>query len=216
MRHRLRNQRGNVGGWILTIIILILVAAGGYLTVLRFGILPAPPALAQQTWMKSFLPPAKETVDLENPAVSEADSYRQQLVFINGEKMALEARVKALEEQVSQLQQDIVTREDEIARLTDTINLASDQNITNVALVYENMDATDAASILSNLGADSASLILANMRESKAADVLAAMDETLATQITELMAGFTEHEAPPPPATQPPTQPPVMIDQGTD
>jgi len=173
--------------------------------------------LAQQSWMKPFLPPVVEAVDSANPVVSEADSYRQQLVLLNGDLMASEARAKALEEQVAQLQQDVTAREDEIARLTNTINLASDQNISNVALVYENMDATDAASILSNLGADSASLILANMRESKAADVLAAMDETLATQITELMAGFTEHEAPPPPATEAPvSQPPVTLNQGTN
>lgn len=214
MRYRTRNQKGNVVGWILTIIILILVMIGAYLTLLRFAIMPAPEFLKQQSWMKPFMPPEEEVTELERPVVSVEDSLRQQLVMKNGEVLSLEARVKTLEEQISGLEGEITAREDEIARLRDTINLASDQNISNVALIFENMDAVDAASILSHLGADSASLILANMRESKAADVLAEMEETLATQITQLIAGFTEREAPP--SSTPPATPPVIIDRNPD
>lgn len=191
MTHGFRNQKGSVGGWIITIIILVLVIIGGYLTAIRFGLLPIPEILLEQSWMATFIPPVEDIEELDRPVIDPEESLRQQLVLINGQLMAAEAQIKTLEEDVAELERQVTEREDEIARLRDTINLASDQNISNVALIYENMDASDAAKILSHLGADSASLILSNMRESKAADVLSEMDETLATQITQLMAGFT-------------------------
>jgi flagellar motility protein MotE (MotC chaperone) len=190
MMHPMKKQNGNAGLWIFWIIVVIGVVVFGYLLAVKSGIFPAPDALKDIPLMATFLPEEPEEDIGDTQEVTEVDSLKQQLVFINGEKMALEAQIRTLEQDVADLQSKVTEREDEIARLLSTINLAGDQNITNVALIFENMDPTEASDILSNLGADRASLILSNMRESKAADVLEEMDEMLATEVTELMAGF--------------------------
>lgn len=186
----MKKQNGNAGLWIFWIIVVIAVVVLGYLLAIKSGIFPAPEALKDQTWMATFLPEEPEENLGDTQEVTTVDSLKQQLVFLNGEKMTLEASIRTLEQQVADLQSQVTEREDEIARLLSTITLAGNQNVSNVALIFENMDPTEASDILSNLGADRASLILSNMRESKAADVLEEMDEMLATQVTELMAGF--------------------------
>jgi len=204
-------ERGGVGGWILVIFLVIVVGIGGYLFVLNRGWMEAPEALASQPWMSSILPKEEEALEDEAVEVSLEDTLRHQNLVLRGERDSALARITTLEQQLADKDRLVLEREDEIARLRDALNLAQDQNISNVALIYENMDPEDAAKFLSNLGPEKASLILAEMRESDAADVLSLMDETIATQITQIMAGFegelaevaSSTETPPPVSTGP-------------
>ncbi len=212
IRRMLLNERGSAWGWIFTIFIVIVVAIGVFLTLTRFAVIPAPSFLANQPWMASFLPPKEETPASEVPELPAEASLRNQLVALKTERDTAQGRITALEADIAAKDKLVKEREDEIARLRSTLDLASKQNVNKVALMYENMEPQDAAKILANLGAYSASLILGAMRESKSADVLALMDEALATEITQIMAGFKQSGSAPsqtgPPSGAGTVQPP--------
>jgi len=203
MKHK---ERGGVGGWILVIFLLVVVGIAGYLFVLNRGMMEAPEALASQPWMSSILP-QEEEVPEEVVEVSLEDTLRHQNLVLRGERDSALSRITAIEQQLADKDRLVLEREDEIARLRDVLNLAQVQNISNVALIYENMDPDDAAKFLGNQGPDKASLILGEMREGNAADILSLMDETLVTQITQIMAGFEGELAQVAPSTE--TPPPV-------
>jgi len=186
----LKNERGSAWAWIFTIFLLIVVGVGAYLTLIRFGMVEAPEALASMPGMSMFLPPQEEVEEGQPVAGTAEDILRMQNIQLIGERDTALARITALEQQLEEMQQLVKDREGEITLLQGALSLARDQNINNVALIFENMDPEDASIILSNLGAQKASLILSAMRESKAADVLALMDDTLATEITRIMAGL--------------------------
>ena len=196
------NQRGSVAGWIITIVILIVVAAVAFLMLTKYGKIPAPPFLATQPWMKTFLPPPAPEAPA-TPVVSVEANLRNQLVLVTGELEAAQGQVESQKQQLDDKDRTIQTKDDQIAKLQDAINLAANHNISNVALVYEAMDPKEASVILTNLGANEAALILGAMRSSKAADVLALIEPTLATQITSLMAGFKANPSAPAAPTAP-------------
>ncbi len=207
----IKNERGNAMGWIFTIILLIVVGIGAYLSLIRFSILPAPEALAEQSWMKTFLPPVDEDETTLEVEFSLEDNLRNQMLVLKSERDVAQTRITTLEQQLADQQSLVQEREDEIARLQNALNLAADRNIQNVSLIHENMDPKESAAILANMGAQSASLILGQMRESKAASVLEVMDEAIATEITEIMAGLTGEESETTPGSTPsePTNNPV-------
>jgi flagellar motility protein MotE (MotC chaperone) len=203
------------------ILVILVLAIGGALAALKFGVVKPPAALAQQPWMASFLPKPTESEEPAAPVeVSVENALRQQVLDLNRQNMAAQATIESLRQQLDEKDQTILAREDDIAKLRSAVSLAASQNVASVALVYEAMEPAQAATILANLGAEHAALILGAMRESKAADVMALMDPTLATQITQLMAGFTPNPAAPtlpptggsgatPPGTTGPTVPPA-------
>jgi flagellar motility protein MotE (MotC chaperone) len=184
-------QRGSAAAWIITILVLIVVAAGGYLMAIKFGMLKAPDMLAKQPWMATFIPaqPAAEGGQQTVP-VGVEDQLRQQVVLLRAQFDGAQSSITAMQQQLDEKDRVIQERDDEIARLRDAINLAATQNISNVALIYEAMDPQEAATILANLGAENAALIIGKMRENKAAAVMALLDPLLATQITQILAGF--------------------------
>jgi len=202
----MRSERGNAGMIILTVVIVIVVAIGGYMFALNQGILPAPAFLAQQPWMQRILPKQEAPEETEvSPEISYEDNLRNQVVEWKSKYDAEVATNSDLLQQNADKDSLIQQRDDEIARLRDTINLAQNSNLNSVALIYENMTPQDASDALSILGPEQSSLILGAMRESKAADVMDLMDETLVVSITRLMAGFTGTGAPTGPAPNSPT-----------
>lgn len=208
--NRNNDQTGSILAWILWILAALVIIAGGSLLFLRMGIIKPPEALANQPWMQSFLPaqPQPEPAT-EQVIISVEDTLRQQVIDFNAKYQAAQAMVEQLKQQLDEKDRTIQVLNDEIARLSDAINLAANRNIGSVALIYEAMDPQEASKILANLGAERAAIILGAMRESKAADVLALMETSLATQITQLMAGFTANPA------NPQTAPPASPGSGT-
>jgi len=191
MGNKLKNERGSVMGWLITIIMLLVVGAGIYLGLIRFEVIEAPEFLANQPWMATFLPPSdEEEGEAETPEISIEDNLRFQLVDMKAKRDAAEARVTALEQELADAQALVQEREDEIARLRNQLELGADRNIANVGLILESMAPEEASVILSNFEPDRAAMILGAMRENKAAEVLEVMDEAVATAITEIMAGF--------------------------
>ena len=201
----IQNERGSAWAWIFTIILLIIVGAGAYLGLIKFGIIEAPEALANLPGMEMILPPVEEATEEAESVFTAEDKLRQDMIILNSRYEAAETQIASLNQQLADLERLVQEREDEIAQLQDILNLSQEQNINNVGLIFEAMDPDEASTILSNLGAERAALILGAMRESKAADVLAIMDETLATQITEIMAGF-EGGATSVPSPRPPVE----------
>jgi flagellar motility protein MotE (MotC chaperone) len=203
------SERGRALAWIITIVVLIAVIAGGAAMAIKFKWITPPEALASQPWMASLLPAPEETAPAEEtPTQTVESSLRQQVVDLNNTLAATQGQLETMKQQVDEKDTTIRAREDEIAQLRDALNLAANQNISSVALVYEAMEPKEASVILANLGAERAALILGAMRASKAADVIALMDPTLATQITQLMAGFK-----PNPAAQAPVAPGGAVPQ---
>ncbi len=187
-RKTMRNERGNIVGWLLLVVVIILVVVGASMGAITFSV---PEAVAGIPFLSQYLDPEAEEEEGATPvSVSEEDRLSQMVIDFRNQRDVAENRVTSLEEQLAAEQTLVQEREDEIARLQDVLNLSRDENISNVALIYEEMGSDEAAMILSNLGADRASLILNEMDESSAADILAAMEETLATQITQILAGF--------------------------
>ncbi|MFH1676916.1 MAG: hypothetical protein ABIC40_07810 [bacterium] len=184
-------EQGSAWIWILTIIGLIVISAAVFLGLINQKIIPAPSFLASQPWMAGILPKAEEATDTEGAIeIPAEDTLRKQLLDINAKYIAAEARIKTLEGQIDENTQALKDKDDEVAKLHDALNLASNQNVQAVAAIYESMDPKDAAIFLANLGSERAALILKAMRESKAAKVMELMDPQMATEITQLMAGF--------------------------
>jgi flagellar motility protein MotE (MotC chaperone) len=200
------NESGSVFAIILWIVVIIVLAVGGVLLAINQGWWKNPPeAITSLPFMESILPKEK-TESTEPVEISEVDNLRAQVLQLRRDYVAAEATIESQMQEIAEKDRTITERDDEIARLRNTVNLARDQNIQAAALIHENMDPEESAIILSKLGADEASLILGAMRESKAADVLAKMDEDLATQITEILAGF---RSPPAGTTSPELTPPA-------
>ncbi len=195
MMRSIYNERGSAWAWIFTLFLLIVVGAGAYLFLIKFGIFEAPEFLAQVPGMEFFIPEEEEPEGDGVVEMTNEETLRNLNLVLRGQKDALESRVAALEQELAEQERLVQEREDQIARLQDALNLARDQNINNVALIYEAMEPEEASVILSNMGAERASLILGAMRESKAAEVLELMDESLATEITQILAGFEGERA---------------------
>jgi len=201
----IKNERGSAWAWIFTIILLIIVGAGAYLGLIKFGIIEAPEALANLPGMEMILPPVEDVPEEAETEFTAEDKLRQDMIILNSRYESAQTQIASLNQQLADLERLVQEREDEIAQLQDILNLSQEQNINNVGLIFEAMDPEEASTILSNLGAERAALILGAMRESKAADVLAVMDERLATEITQIMAGF-EGQGSPAPSTITPTE----------
>ncbi len=188
---RLNNERGSVLAIIFWLIFIVILAAAGFLFVISQGFIEAPEQIASLPFMDQIIPEKEDEDGDEIVEISAESTLRTQLVDLRNMYLESQTIIESLTLQLAEKDRLIQEREDEIARIRDSLNLARDQNIQATALIYENMDPEEASVILSKLGADRASLILGAMRESKAADVMALMDEDLATEITELLAGFT-------------------------
>jgi flagellar motility protein MotE (MotC chaperone) len=191
-------ERGSALAWVIWIVVLVAVLIGGFLMTIKFKVMKAPEALASQSWMAPFLPAVEEAPPTEEaPTLTLEETLKQQVVDYSRELANTQSQVAGMKQQLDEKDLTIQARDDEIAKLRDALNLAANQNINNVALVYEAMEPKEASVILTNLGAERAALILGAMRESKPADVIALMDPQFATQITQLMAGFKPNSAAP-------------------
>ena len=188
------NERGSVLVAIISIVVIVVLAAAAFLMGVNQSWWPAPEFIAEQSFMESILPPEEEDDTDLTVTISEEDNLRASLIQVRRDYQASQTTIETLMQQLAEKDRTIQDREDEIALLRNTLNLARDQNIQAAALIHENMDPEESAIILAKLGATDASLILGSMRESKAADVLSLLDEDLATEITQILAGFNEEE----------------------
>ena len=202
-RNKILNERGSVLVAIISIVVIIALIAAAFLMGINQEWWPAPPFLAEQPFMESILPPEEEEDTNQTVTVSEQDTLRASLIQVRRDYQSAQATIETLMQQLAEKDRTIQEREDEIVSLRNTLNLSRGQNLQATALIHENMKPEESAVILEKLGAVDASLILGAMRESKAADVLALMDEDMATEITQILAGFTEE-----PTTQPSLTPP--------
>ena len=202
----MRSERGNTGMIILSIVIVLVVFAGIAYMVLSQGLWKPPQAIADLPFIKNILPKVETSEEIPvSPEISLEDSLRNQVIDWKNKYDTEVATNSDLSQQIADKDSLMQQRDDEIARLRDTINLAQNSNLNSVALIYENMTPQDAADALSILGPEQSSLILGAMREGKAADVMDLMDETLVVEITRLMAGFTGTGAQTGPAPSSPT-----------
>jgi len=189
---RVNMERGSAWGWVVILIVILILGAGGYLGLIKYGILTAPAGLEKIPGMAYVIPqpPPAEGGATEPVAVSGEDYLRQQVVLLNSQFQAAQTTIDSMKQQLDEKDRELQAKDYQVAALQNSLNLAATQNISSVALIYEAMDPNEAATILTELGAEQAAIIIGQMRESKAADVLALMDSPLATQITQLMAGF--------------------------
>jgi len=186
----MKSERGNAGAVVVTIIVVIVVLIGGFLGAINQGFVPAPEFLANQPWMESILPPEEEVETEGEVEISLESNLRNQAVEYRSQRDVALATVSDLEQELADKDRLLTARDDEISRLRDTINLAQNSNLNNVALIYENMSPQDASDAMEILGPEQSSLILGAMRESKAAEVMELLDETMVVEITRIMAGF--------------------------
>ena len=210
IKTRKLRESGRALAIFIWIFVLILLLIGAAIASIHMGWIKLPEQLANQPWLAPLLPkPPQQNETKPEPIEKTAEqNLIDQVLLLRNELGAAQATIDALHQQLDEKDRTIQQLTDEIARLTNALNLSANQELSSVALIYEAMEPSEAAKILANMGAQQASLILGGMRESKAADILALMDPSIATEITRLMAGFTQAPSPQTPETTPPPETP--------
>ncbi|HEX9746049.1 MAG TPA: hypothetical protein VGB30_11550 [bacterium] len=193
---RIKKESGNVWAWLIWLVMAALVAAGGFLLVLNLGLIKPPDIIADYPIVKMVVPPEPELVEIPEEELTTEELIRQQLILLNSRYIAAQSVIDSQEEDIAVLERQIKERDDEIARLRNSMRMTQDQTLDAVATIYEKMSPSESAVILENMGADRAALILDKIDSEKAAAILEQMTEPFAEQVSAILSGELPSDEP--------------------
>lgn len=180
-------ERGGMKPWkaglIVFLFMLFLLSAAA--TMVYFDVLDS------RQIMVNLLLEGKSPYD---PQIARLEELSLQLQGQNAELEAQRAELEAEQKRLEKLEKTLTAKESQLAsqetQLQESTALAtaSDENMAQLILIYEKMDASQAAKIMEEVyDVEDVAILLSRMKQDKASGILAAMSAAKAARVTELL-----------------------------